>query len=194
MADECAKAVARRKGDSRWRTYLSGDGIDIGAGGDGLSKYRHSFPAIESVRDWDWPDGDAQYMASVDNSVYDFVHSSHCLEHMRDAGIALSNWWRILKPGGHLIVVVPDWDLYEHRVWPSWFNQDHKLSFTLVPQSDPRILNLHDLVSGLPGAVVEQAETLEHTVPAFMSRGEDWSIPAKSEPAIEVVVKKVLRT
>ncbi|MBV5346213.1 MAG: methyltransferase domain-containing protein, partial [Rhodoferax sp.] len=61
----------------------------------------------------------------------DFVHSSHCLEHMRDVREALKNWIRIVKPGGFLILTVPDEDLYEQGQWPSRFNTDHKWSFTI---------------------------------------------------------------
>ena len=55
----------------------------------------------------------AELMASVADNTYDFVHSSHCLEHMRDPARAMHNWLRILKPGGHLVCLVPDEDLYE---------------------------------------------------------------------------------
>ena len=55
---------------------------------------------MKSCRSWDLPDGDAQYMASIEDGLFDFVHSSHCLEHMQDPQTALANWIRILKPGG----------------------------------------------------------------------------------------------
>jgi len=43
---------------------------------------------------------------------------------------ALLNWRCILKPGGFLYVVVPDYILYEKMNWPSLFNGDHKQSFS----------------------------------------------------------------
>ncbi len=145
---ETGKASLRRSVDIDFlEQYFSGNGIDIGAGEDGLSAYMQLFPKINSVKNWDLVDGDAQFLPGVDDKSYDFVYSSHCLEHMVDPLIAIDNWLRVLKPGGHLIVTVPDEDMYEHGVWPSKFNSDHKWSFTLYkPNSGmPKSINLTDL-------------------------------------------------
>jgi SAM-dependent methyltransferase len=111
--------------------YLKGDGIDIGAGNDPLRAL------TGTVRPWDMPDGDAQILAGVGANTFDFVYSSHCLEHMRDVPEALRNWIRVLKPGGWLYIVVPDYILYEKMTWPSRFNHDHKQSFSpIIKRSD----------------------------------------------------------
>src|SRR5262245_29112787 len=124
---ECGKSVQRWLHDSRFvRSYFAGGGIDIGAGNDPLASYRELFPRIASLRSWDVGDGDAELMQGVADESCDFVHSSHCLEHMRNPERALGNWFRLLKPGGHMVVVVPDEDLYEQGVFPSTFNRDHK--------------------------------------------------------------------
>lgn len=112
--------------------YLKGNGIDIGAGNDPLV-----IPS-GSVRAWDRGDGDAMLMAGVPDCTYDFVYSSHCLEHMVDVRVSLFNWSRILKSGGYLYTVVPDWELYEHEQWGSAFNADHKHSFSLTKRVSGR--------------------------------------------------------
>jgi ubiquinone/menaquinone biosynthesis C-methylase UbiE len=61
----------------------------------------------------------------------DFAHSSHSLEHMVEPRIALANWLRVLKPEGHLVVMVPDEDLYEQGKFPSTYNDDHKWTLTI---------------------------------------------------------------
>jgi SAM-dependent methyltransferase len=126
---ETSKCLKLRKERGDFRDFLHGNGIDIGAGPDPLK--------IETgnVRAWDVPDGDAQLMAGVPDNTFDFVYSSHCLEHMRDVAEALKNWTRITKPGGFVYTVVPDYLLYEKLTWPSRFNSDHKQSFSfLVPR------------------------------------------------------------
>ena len=98
MSKETGKSTLRRFHDNRFATrYFVGDGIDIGAGDDPLSDYSEFFPRITSLRPWDMPDGDAQYMHGVNDNTYDFVHSSHCLEHVRDPKVTLGNWIRICK-------------------------------------------------------------------------------------------------
>jgi SAM-dependent methyltransferase len=100
---------------------FKGQGIDIGAGND---------PQINCTP-WDKEQGDAQKMQGVLDNEYDFVYSSHCLEHMVDVKESLSNWIRILKPGGLIYITVPSYEWYEKCTWPSRFNSDHKQSFSL---------------------------------------------------------------
>jgi ubiquinone/menaquinone biosynthesis C-methylase UbiE len=129
---EQSKAAKRRFDDGNFHNrYFIGKGIDIGCGDDNLGRLRHVFRGIQDVRPWDLPDGDAQYLESVSDNEYDFVVSSHCLEHMVDVRIALKNWIRVCKPNGYLVITVPDEEMYEQGIWPSQYNPDHKWSFTL---------------------------------------------------------------
>jgi predicted SAM-dependent methyltransferase len=124
---ETSKCYNFRLNNNEFSSYLHGHGIDIGAGNDPLV-----LPDMVegSVRSWDVNDGDAQVMEGVVSETYDFVYSSHCLEHMRDVPEALASWIRILKPSGFLYTVVPDYLFYEKGCWPSMFNSDHKQTFS----------------------------------------------------------------
>lgn len=157
---ESSKSIFGKIKDSRYATrYLIGDGIDIGAGADSLSLYQEFFPLMRSCRGWDLPDGDAQEMATIENCSYDFVHSSHCLEHMRDPLAAINNWLRILKPGGHLICLIPDEDLYEQGVFPSTFNNDHKFTFSIYKKKSwsNASINIIELLA----SVIQEIEILK---------------------------------
>jgi SAM-dependent methyltransferase len=105
-------------------------------------------------------DGDANEITAYVSDSFDFVFSSHCLEHMHDPRHALQQWWQLVKPGGHLIVIVPDEDLYEQGYFPSVFNPDHKATFTLSKNRSwsPRSYNLLDLVRELPGGTLVSIE------------------------------------
>jgi hypothetical protein len=79
---------------------------------------------------------------------------------MWDPKRAVLEWWKLVKPGGHLFIIVPDEDLYEQGVFPSRFNNDHKATFTIFkPRSwSPVSINVLDLVSTLPhGTLVQVA-------------------------------------
>jgi SAM-dependent methyltransferase len=123
--NESTKLEEYRRRRDDFARYLNGHGIDIGCGPDKLK-----IPNGE-VDGWDLQDGDARKMDGVPLNHYDFVYSSHCLEHLSDPIIALNRWIEILKPNGILYVVVPDFVLYEGGTWPSRFNPDHKFAFTL---------------------------------------------------------------
>jgi SAM-dependent methyltransferase len=128
---------------------LTGKGIDIGCGND---------PIRIDARPFDVADGDANHITNFVQplSSFDYVFSSHCLEHMRDPEHALKEWWQLVKPGGVMLIVVPDEDLYEQGYWPSLFNPDHKFTFTLAKQSSwsPVSRNLLDLAKSLEGSEV----------------------------------------
>jgi SAM-dependent methyltransferase len=123
---ETSKCYNLRKARGDFENFLRGKGIDIGCGNDPLKVENGS------VRTWDVPDGDAQIMPGVSDGELDFAYSSHCLEHMRDVAISLHHWTRIVKPGGFLYFVVPEYVLYEKMTWPSMFNSDHKQSFSVL--------------------------------------------------------------
>ena len=191
---ELSKSIVRRRLDSRFSNqYFVGEGIDIGGKPDPLALYSEFFPLMESVRTWDWEDGDAQDMSSVPDEAYTFVHSSHCLEHLVNPKIGLQNWFRILKPGGHLIVTVPDEDLYEQGVWPSTFNLDHKWSFTInkITSWSPVSLNVFDLLGELGDAArVKSVQIQDLGYRYSLPRYDQTSSPV-SESAIEFIVQKL---
>ena len=90
---ECSKSIQRRLADSNFlRRYFVGKGIDIGGKPDPLCLYKEFFPLMNEVKTWDWEDGDAQFMKGVADGVFDFVHSSHCLEHLVDPAEGMRNW------------------------------------------------------------------------------------------------------
>jgi SAM-dependent methyltransferase len=96
---------------------------------------------------------------------FDFVYSSHCLEHMRDPRSALLEWWKLVKPGGHLLFIVPDEDLYEQGVFPSRFNSDHKATFTISKARSwsPVSINVLDLARTLPNAELVSLVLHDHS-------------------------------
>lgn len=197
---ESSKSVFHKIKDSRYATrYIVGDGIDIGAGEDSIGQYYEFFPLMKSCRGWDLPDGDAQLMASVADATFDFVHSSHCLEHMRDPKEALENWLRVLKPGGHLVCLIPDEDLYEQGVFPSTFNTDHKHTFTIFKKASwsSASINLTELLASLSASVeIKKIELMDATFRYEFNQRIgvdrfDQTRTAVGECAIEFVLKKL---
>jgi SAM-dependent methyltransferase len=54
-------------------------------------------------------------LRNIDDAAYDFVLSSHSLEHSANALRAVQEWKRVLKPGGVLLVIVPNKDVtFDH--------------------------------------------------------------------------------
>lgn len=190
MPRECSKARARRLQDPVFaECYFVGEGIDVGGGEDGLGQ--QEWPRMTSCRTWDVPDGDAQTLDSLADDTLDFLTSSHCLEHMRDPAVALRNWVRVVKPGGHLVITLPNEDLYEQGVFPSTFNTDHKGTFTIRKAGSwsRRSMNVFDLLGRVPGIQVLKVELIHHGYDWEATRRHDQTQGA-AECAIEIVLRK----
>ena len=50
----------------------------------------------------------ADFLPTVENYSVDVILASHILEHMADIDKTLKEWYRILKPGGRIIFILPD--------------------------------------------------------------------------------------
>lgn len=190
---ECSKSINRRLADSRFlRRYFVGTGIDIGGKPDPLRLYQEFFPRIDHVKTWDLEDGDAQYLTGVKDSSLDFIHSSHCLEHLHDPYEGLKNWLRVTRPEGYLIITVPDEDLYEQGQFPSTFNHDHKWTFTLFKEHSwsKKSINVMHLVQSLGETVaVEKIELLNSNYRYCIPRYDQTLTPV-AECGIEIILRK----
>jgi SAM-dependent methyltransferase len=190
---ECSKSIQRRLGDSNFvRRYFVGAGLDVGGKPDPLSLYQELFPLMDEVRTWDWDDGDAQFLNGLKDSSFDFVHSSHCLEHLVDPRVGLTNWFRVVRDDGYVIVTVPDEDLYEQGVFPSTFNLDHKWTFTIwkAKSWSHRSINLIDLIRHLGAeADVVRMEQLSASF-RFQLPRYDQTLTPVAECGIELIIRK----
>lgn len=105
--------------------YLQGNGVDLGCGGNPVvpwaiafdlptEDYRnyHSSATPDRVIQWG---GDARNLPFKDGTL-DFVYSSHLIEDFMDWTPVLTEWVRVLKPGGRLVIIVPDKSLWQQAL------------------------------------------------------------------------------
>lgn len=198
MGKETSKAYARRLELGYFDAYLKGHGIDIGCGDDKLYNGLEgdkNFKVLFSCDGWDKDNGDAHTLDGIQDGVYDFVYSSHCLEHLDNPGLALSNWWRVLRTGGTLFIVVPDEALYEQGVWPSRGNGEHKTRWHINPftanwQSsiDKSIV---ELVSNLSNAQIRSVQLIDAGYDYEVAK-QGWRDQSDvAEVGIELIAKKL---
>jgi predicted SAM-dependent methyltransferase len=84
--------------------YCLGYGIDVGCGD------RTLFPHLITV---DNHSDEAEIKAEADDlpfkeGEFDFVYATHCIEHLKDPLKAINEWLRVVKKGGHVIIICPD--------------------------------------------------------------------------------------
>lgn len=183
IGPEISKSYQKKVESGFIRRYLSGQHIlDIGYRGT----HPDSVPTAENAIGigLDYPGYDGVHLPFPDES-QDTVFSSHCYEHIANYRVALREWYRVLKVGGYMVVLVPHRYLYERRsMVPSFFNSDHKRFYSpaslllefeeALPVNGYRVRHLADNDDGF-----------DYTVP----QGEH----AKGCYEIELVVQKILR-
>lgn len=192
--NEASKSAKRRFYDGNFITkYFCGAGIDIGCGSDCIWQWKRQFPLMQSVRAWDMQDGDAQYLVTEHNEKYDFVHASHNLEHLVDPRVALTNWSRVTKPGGYIIITVPDERLYENMTWESKWTNEHLWSFTICKKNSPmpKSINVVDLVNEFADILsCEKIQLIDDFYRPELSDSDQTLLP-NCESAIEIIFKKL---
>ncbi len=162
--------------------YLTGMGLDIGYKGS-LADAEPVLPTAIGV-DMDYPGYDGIHLPFDSNSL-EFVFASHCLEHIKDYSAAIEEWFRVLRVGGHLIIMVPHQYLYEKKAkLPSRWNEDHKRFYTpaslLKEVEDSLLINSYRVVH-----LVDNDKGFDYSVgPERHSNGAY---------EIELVLKKIAR-
>ena len=113
--------------------YTRGQGLDVGCGS--RKPFKH-FIGIDNYKDtaifgnscnpdvWAY----AEDLGIFADDAFDFVYSSHTLEHIDDHEKALKEWWRVLKQDGYLVLYLPHADHYPH-IGTKGANPDHKHDF-----------------------------------------------------------------
>ncbi len=107
---------------------------------------------------------EASRLESIADATYDFLLASHILEHVANPLKALKEWQRVLRPGGSLLVLLPN---KEHTF-------DHRRPYTPLAhliadfEADTReddlthleeILRFHDLEMDPPAGTLEEFRT-----------------------------------
>lgn len=107
-------------------SYCSGRGVDIGCGPEKIAKNAIGIDAPGSGADICIDLSETNALGIFSDGAFDYVFSSHCLEDFYSPKTILAEWWRILKPGGVMILYGPDPDYYP-KVGTAGANTNHKL-------------------------------------------------------------------
>ncbi len=179
---ETSKAKNRRDRENWFETYARPDqkGIDIGCQED---------PLHETYRKWDliFGDSDATFMEGVEDNSYEVIYASHVLEHVDEPVVAVKNWYRILAPGGHLIILVPHKNLYERKhELPSNWNFDHRSMWLPASEEPPCTRSLYATIKeAIPDVNVVSFRVLDE--------GYDYSLPQNQHPVGEYSIEAIIR-
>ena len=116
----------------------------------GVAEHRATYRFDPNKHDGQQHIAEATAMEKLPSGAYDFVLSSHMLEHSANPILALSEWKRLLKDDGILVLLLPDKKhTFDHRR-PTTTMTHLIADFNAGTKEDdlthlPEILALHDL-------------------------------------------------
>jgi SAM-dependent methyltransferase len=93
---------------------------------------------------------------ALESNRFDIVHSCHTIEHLADPANALADHWRVLKPGGLLVIDAPNIALIGTAdIVEEWFIDKHLIHFSAV--------TLKRMIEMAGFEIVEGPDTLDHS-------------------------------
>jgi len=98
---------------------------------------------------------DATELSSISDDSYDFILSSHSLEHIANPIKAITEWLRVLKDGGLILLILPNKEFcFDHKRPVTTFAHILEDFRNDVGEDDmthlPEVLELHDLEMDTP--------------------------------------------
>jgi len=96
------------------KKICTGQGLDIGC-----NRPEWAFPGAQMI-DLNFDDNYDAY--NLPDNRFDYIFSSHCLEHLPDWVKALDHWTTRLKSGGVMFLYLPH---YDQTYWRPWDNRKH---------------------------------------------------------------------
>jgi SAM-dependent methyltransferase len=184
----------KRVADARRRRYarmLHGRGLEIGALGNPMplplaTEVLYSDLLTPAQIDAMYPGArhpdivsDSEHFPTVADGAFDFVVANHVLEHVTDPIGALTEWLRMLRIGGLLLISLPDkrytFDHARARTTLAHLQEDHA---SAAPPQERNLAHLHDWaehVEGLaPGTEAYQQWIARQRAHGFAVHNHVW--------------------
>lgn len=146
---------------------------------------------------------DATDLSKIESGSYDLLISSHVIEHIANPLKALREWRRVLKPGGHMVIIAPDKRYSYDRNRPVTDIQHIIADFRNdTPESDTthfhEIIELHDMAADGTGATYDEHverthRNIEHRMSHHHVFDESLVIAMLREAGLEVLLTDVFR-
>ena len=117
--------------------------------------------------------------AALESGRFDIVHSCHTIEHLAHPQEVLADHWRVLKPGGLLVLDAPNIAILdESDIIEEWFIDKHLYHFSAR--------TLIRMVRAAGFDIVEAPDASDRTNVLIVARKSDKAVRARDDDALEV--------
>lgn len=136
---------------------------------------------------------DGTNLSEIADGTYDFLLSSHNLEHIANPVKALREWQRVVKPGGHLVIILPYYaHTFDHRRVPTTVAHMFEDFDNKIGEDD--YTHVEETVAACSGMWGTEAEHRASLLANFSHRMQHHHVfeEANSKQLLEAVGFKVL--
>jgi SAM-dependent methyltransferase len=196
MFENTKAAFLRRSNNRLFTGVFKGDGLHIGPGNDPLKK--HHYPLCESITLVSVPEYTIEndtLKHQLSDKQFDFVYATSLGVYEDEPKDVINHWLSFVKSKGHLILTIPDEDLYEQGYFPSIFNNSHKKTFSIYKHQSwsGKHYNIIDLVLELDSTTCRKIELVDSNYDYSLygkQVDQTYSFSDGVEACIEVILKK----
>jgi len=112
---ETSRGYEAQKCRYRVASFLRGRGLDLGAGQEKICSDAIGVDISGKAAEIKLDLSADHALGIFSDGAFDYVFSSHCLEDFKCTRAILEEWWRVIRPGGHLVIYCPDPDYYPRK-------------------------------------------------------------------------------
>lgn len=192
---ENTKATFLRWSQNRlYHNVFKGTGLHINPGEDPIKK--NNFPLVDKVEtlnlsNFDLKDDGIEELKTS----FDFVLFTSLVGYEQEPEEVINHILKVVKSKGHLIITVPDEDLYEQGNFPSLFNRGHLKTFSVYKHESwsGKHYNMIDVVEKIETASCRKIELVDTNYNySLIGTGVDQTVQFVDgvETNIEVILRK----
>lgn len=176
-----------------YHQVFKGEGLHVHPGDDPLKA--KNFPLVKSIKTVNLKNFNLKDDGLEELGEFDFILFTGLVGYENEPKEVIDHLLKNVKSKGHLILTVPDEDLYEQGTFPSIFNKGHKRTFSIHKQESwsGKHVNLIDVIDSIENASCRKIELIDTNYNySLIGTGVDQTVQFVDgvEACIEVVLRK----
>jgi len=164
--------------------YCRGQGLDLGCGNSKIRKDAIGIDLYNPAADMKT---DARQLQAYKNESFDYIFSSHLLEEFQDPIGVITEWLRVIKQGGYLVLYQVDSELY-YPIGHPLCNKSHQRHFSIKEMT-----SIFEKIGGVTITHTYRNKDKEWSFEFVVRKGENFTDRVLTEDGISLLIPTLNR-